>query len=73
MNEEKITYSLLLSELKKEVGPLAKIFLDKAMDALGIEDINSENYRDVLDVLKTNKKLREYVEIVERRLEDLLG
>lgn len=71
MPEREITYSLFLSELKKELEALAKIFLDKAMDALGIDDINNENYKDVLNVLKMNKKMREFVEIVERRLEGL--
>ncbi len=66
-----ITYSIFLEELKKEIGPLAKIFLDKAMDALGLEDINNENYKDVLNVLKMNRKMREFVEIVEKRLEKL--
>ncbi len=64
-----ITYRRLLDELKKEVGPIAKIFLDKAMDSLGIEEINDDNYKEVLEVLKMNKELREYVEIVEKRLE----
>ncbi|WP_202318852.1 hypothetical protein [Archaeoglobus neptunius] len=66
-----ITYSIFLEELKKEIGPLAKIFLDRAMDALGIDDITSENYKDVLNVLKMNRKMREFVEIVEKKLEEL--
>ena len=65
-----ITYKILLDELKKEVGPLAKIFLDKAMEVLGVNDVNDTNYKDILEVLKTNKKLREYIEIVEKNLED---
>ncbi len=65
-----ITYKRLLEELRKEVGPIAKIFLDKAMDVLGITDIDESNYKEVLEVLKMNKELREYVEIVERRLEE---
>ena len=67
-----ITYSIFLEELKKEVGPLAKIFLDKAMDALGITEINNNNYKDVLEVLKMNKKMREFVEIVEKRLDEMV-
>ncbi len=65
-----ITYKRLLEELRKEVGPIAKIFLDKAMDVLGITDIDESNYKEVLEVLKMNKELREYVEIVEKRLEE---
>ncbi len=64
-----ITYKKLLDELKKEIGPVAKIFLNKAMDTLGIEDIDDTNYKEVLEVLKMNKELREYVEIVEKKLE----
>jgi|Deesub1362B_J571_1020462.scaffolds.fasta_scaffold46859_2 hypothetical protein len=63
-----IDYDLVLEELKKEAGPLAKIFLDKAMDALEIKDLNDSNYKDVLDVLKMNPTLKKYVEAVEKRL-----
>jgi hypothetical protein len=66
-----ITYSIFLEELKKEVGPLAKIFLDRAMDALGITEINDDNYKDVLGVLKMNRKMREFIEIVEKRLDEM--
>ncbi len=65
-----ITYKKLLDELKKEIGPVAKIFLNKAMDTLGIEDIDDTNYKEVLEVLKMNRELREYVEIVEKKLEE---
>ena len=65
-----ITYKKLLDELKKEIGPVAKIFLNKAMDTLGIEDIDDTNYKEVLEILKMNKDLREYVEIVEKKLEE---
>lgn len=64
-----ITYQIVLDELKKEVGPIAKIFLDKAMDSLGITEIDNNNYRDVLEVLKMNKELRNYVIEVEKKLE----
>jgi hypothetical protein len=64
-----INYDLLLEELKKEAGPLAKIFLDKAMDALELDEVNDSNYRDVLEVLKMNPSLKKYVEVVERRLD----
>ncbi|MDK2795627.1 MAG: hypothetical protein PWQ58_826 [Archaeoglobaceae archaeon] len=64
-----ITYQIVLDELKKEVGPIAKIFLDKAMDSLGITEIDNSNYRDVLEVLKMNKELRNYVIEVEKKLE----
>lgn len=64
-----ITYQIVLDELKKEVGPIAKIFLDKAMDSLGITEIDNSNYRDVLEVLKMNKELRNYVVEVEKKLE----
>ncbi|MDK2876649.1 MAG: hypothetical protein PWQ22_1059 [Archaeoglobaceae archaeon] len=64
-----ITYQIVLDELKKEVGPIAKIFLDKAMDSLGITEIDNNNYRDVLEVLKMNKELRNYVVEVEKKLE----
>ncbi|WP_290597806.1 MULTISPECIES: hypothetical protein [unclassified Archaeoglobus] len=64
-----ITYKKLLDELKREVGPIAKIFLNKAMESLGYDDIDDSNYREVLEILKMNKELREYVEIVEKRLE----
>lgn len=63
-----VTYKDLLEELKKEVGPIAKIFLDRAMEVLGIEEINDQNYKDVLSVLKANRELREFVENIERRL-----
>lgn len=66
-----ITYSIFLEELKKKVGPLAKIFLDRAMDALGITEINDDNYKDVLEVLKMNRKMREFIEIVEKRLDEM--
>jgi len=39
------------------------------MESLGYDDVNESNYREILDVLKMNKELREYVEIVEERLE----
>jgi|Deesub1362A_J573_1020465.scaffolds.fasta_scaffold00893_9 hypothetical protein len=64
-----ITYEVLLEELRKEVGPLAKTFLDKAMDSLGISDINEGNYRDVIEVLKMNPAIRKYIGNVEKRLE----
>ena len=64
-----ITYKKLLDELKKEVGPVAKIFLNKAMESLGYDDIDDNNYKEVLEILKMNKELREYVEIVEKKLE----
>ncbi|WP_456467769.1 hypothetical protein [Archaeoglobus sp.] len=64
-----ITYKKLLDELKKEVGPVAKIFLNKAMESLGYDDIDDSNYKEVLEILKMNKELREYVEIVEKKLE----
>ena len=63
-----VNYDLLLEELKKEAGPLAKIFLDKAMDALEIKDLNDNNYKDVLEILKMNPTLKKYVEVVEKRL-----
>ena len=59
-----ITYKKLLDELKKEVGPVAKIFLNKAMESLGYDDIYDSNYKEVLEIMKMNKELREYVEIV---------
>ncbi|MEM0330888.1 MAG: hypothetical protein QXU17_05925 [Archaeoglobaceae archaeon] len=64
-----VTYESLLQELKKEIGPIAKIFLDRAMQSLGITEIDKENYKDVLEVLKMNSSIREYVSEVERRLE----
>ncbi|MCX7727276.1 MAG: hypothetical protein N2053_10565 [Chitinispirillaceae bacterium] len=64
-----VTYELLLSELKKEIGPIAKIFLEKAMNSLGITEIDKENYKDVLEVLKMNSAIRDYISEVERRLE----
>ncbi|MCQ4153589.1 MAG: hypothetical protein HA489_07940 [Archaeoglobales archaeon] len=66
-----VTYEKLLTELKKEIGPIAKIFLERAMSSLGITEINEENYRDVLEVLKLNSSIREYVSEVERRLEKI--
>ncbi|MBO8183198.1 MAG: hypothetical protein H0Z28_10480 [Archaeoglobus sp.] len=66
-----VDYDLLLEELKKEAGPLAKIFLDKAMDALELKDLNDTNYKDVLGILKMNPTLRKYVEVVEKRLNGL--
>jgi hypothetical protein len=63
-----VSYDLLLKELKREAGPLAKIFLDKALDALELREVNEENYKDVLEVLKMNPSLKKYVEVVERRL-----
>lgn len=66
-----ITYKILLDELKKEVGPIAKIFLDKAMNSLGIEEINDSNYKDVLEVLKMNRELKDYITEVEKKLEKL--
>jgi hypothetical protein len=68
-----ITYKKLLDELKKEIGPVAKIFLNKAMESLGYDDVNDSNYKEILNVLKMNKELREYVEIVEERLEKETG
>lgn len=64
-----VTYESLLNELKKEIGPIAKIFLDRAMQSLGITEIDKENYKDVLEVLKMNSSIREYVSEVERRIE----
>ena len=66
-----VDYDLLLEELKKEAGPLAKIFLDKAMDALELKELNDTNYKDVLEILKMNPTLRKYVEVVEKRLNGL--
>lgn len=66
-----ITYQILLDELKKEVGPIAKIFLDKAMSSLGITEINNSNYLDVLEVLKMNRELKDYIMEVEKKLEKL--
>jgi len=63
-----ITYEVLLGELKKEAGPLAKIFLDKAMDALELKEINDDNYKDVLEILKMNASLRKYIDTIENRL-----
>ncbi len=65
-----ITYEILLEELKKEAGPLAKIFLDKAMDALELKEIDDSNYKDVLEILKMNTTLKKYVEAVEKRLDE---
>ncbi|WP_456329774.1 hypothetical protein [Archaeoglobus sp.] len=65
-----ITYKRLLDELKKEVGPIAKLFLDKAMESLGYDDVDESNYKEILNVLKMNRELREYVEIVEKKLEE---
>jgi hypothetical protein len=65
-----ITYKRLLDEMKKEVGPIAKIFLDKAMDVLEIDDVNDTNYKEILEVLKGNRELREYIQIIEKRLEE---
>jgi len=64
-----VTYDSLLNELKKEIGPIAKIFLDRAMSSLGITEINDENYKDVLEVLKMNSTIREYISDIESRLE----
>ncbi|MCS7143516.1 MAG: hypothetical protein NZ879_00660 [Archaeoglobaceae archaeon] len=64
-----VTYDLLLSELKREIGPIAKIFLERAMHSLGITEIDGENYKDVLEVLKMNSAIRDYISEVERRLE----
>lgn len=66
-----ITYKIILDLLKKEVGPAAKLFLDKAMSTLGITEINEKNYKDVLELLKMNKELREYVIEVEKKLESM--
>ncbi|MEM0215782.1 MAG: hypothetical protein QXI54_09490 [Archaeoglobaceae archaeon] len=66
-----VSYESLLRELKKEIGPIAKIFLDKAMQSLGITEVDEENYKDVLEVLKMNSSIREYVNEVERRIEKL--
>ncbi len=68
-----ITYKKLLDELKKEVGPVAKIFLNKAMESLGYDDVDDSNWKEILSVLKMNKELREYVEIVEQKLEKEQG
>lgn len=65
-----ITYKKLLEELRKEIGPIAKLFLDKAIDNLGIEEVNDKNYKEILAVLKMNKELREYVEKVEKKLQE---
>ncbi len=64
-----ITYKIILDLLKKEVGPAAKLFLDRAMNTLGITDINEKNYKEVLELLKMNKELRDYVIEVEKKLE----
>ncbi|MFN3383308.1 MAG: hypothetical protein ACK401_00250 [Archaeoglobaceae archaeon] len=64
-----ITYKIILDLLKKEVGPVAKLFLDKAMNTLGITDINEKNYKEVLELLKMNRELRDYVIEVEKKLE----
>ncbi|TDA30514.1 MAG: hypothetical protein DSO00_01200 [Archaeoglobi archaeon] len=66
-----VTYEQLLNELKKEMGPIAKIFLERAMNSLGITEINKENYKDVLEVLKMNSSIRDYISEVERRLEKI--
>ncbi len=68
-----ITYEILLEELKKEAGPLAKIFLDKAMDALELKEIDDSNYKDVLEILKMNTTLKKYVEAVEKRLDEFVS
>ncbi|MDI9646814.1 MAG: hypothetical protein QFX40_09035 [Archaeoglobales archaeon] len=67
-----ITYKKLLEELRKEIGPIAKLFLDKAIDTLRIEEVNDKNYKEILTVLKMNKELREYVEKVEKKLQEEL-
>jgi hypothetical protein len=64
-----ITYKKVLDELKREIGPVAKIFLDNAIEALGIEEVNDSNYKEVLEVLRMNKELREYIDVVEEKLE----
>lgn len=66
-----ITYKIILDLLKKEVGPAAKLFLDKAMNTLGITEINEKNYKEVLELLKMNKELRDYVIEVEKKLESM--
>lgn len=66
-----ITYKIILDLLKKEVGPAAKLFLDKAMNTLGITEINEKNYKEVLEILKMNKELRDYVVEVEKKLESI--
>ncbi|MEM0022844.1 MAG: hypothetical protein QXD49_00655 [Archaeoglobaceae archaeon] len=66
-----ITYKIILDLLKKEIGPAAKLFLDKAMNTLGITEINEKNYKEVLELLKMNRELREYVIEVERKLESM--
>lgn len=66
-----INYQLLLNELRKEIGPIAKVFLEKAMSSLGITEIDKENYKDVLEVLKMNSTIREYISEVEKRLKKL--
>jgi hypothetical protein len=63
-----INYKMILDEMRKEVGPIAKIFLDKAMEVLEIDEINDSNYKDVLEILKGNKELREYIIEIERRI-----
>lgn len=64
-----VNYDSLLNELKKEIGPIAKIFLERAMNSLGITEIDDENYKDVLEVLKMNSAIRDYVSEVEKKLE----
>ncbi|MEM1958140.1 MAG: hypothetical protein QXX76_07750 [Archaeoglobaceae archaeon] len=66
-----ITYKIILDLLKKEIGPAAKLFLDKAMNTLGITEINEKNYKEVLELLKMNRELREYIIEVERKLESM--
>ncbi|MEM0202444.1 MAG: hypothetical protein QXO16_02440 [Archaeoglobaceae archaeon] len=66
-----ITYKIILDLLKKEVGPVAKLFLDKAMNTLGITEINEKNYKEVLELLKMNRELRDYVIEVEKKLESM--
>ncbi|MEM0352929.1 MAG: hypothetical protein QXM15_00340 [Archaeoglobaceae archaeon] len=66
-----ITYKIILDLLKKEIGPAAKLFLDKAMNTLGITEINEKNYKEALELLKMNRELREYVIEVERKLESM--
>ncbi|RLI79414.1 hypothetical protein DRP05_03915 [Archaeoglobales archaeon] len=63
-----MSYDFLLEEMKKEIGPIAKIFLDRVMNALGLTEINDTNYKEVLDLLKKNEGLREYIENIESRI-----
>ena len=63
-----VSYQSLLEEMKKEIGPIAKVFLDRVMNALGLTDIDDTNYKEVLDLLKKNEDLKEYIENIENRI-----